>query len=250
MPNPELIAVFDTETTGVDVENDRIVTAFIGTMDRKGKLVDRWEWKIDPGIEIPTGASDVHGYTTERIRLEGRKDRKEAIFEIMQRLDILDKKAIPVVIYNAPFDLTILDREIRRHVGYKHFRPPNRVVDPFVIDKAIDPYRKGKRILVVTAKHYGVPVLENAHDAEADCIMAGQLARRLLDHPRLRTLTWNQIHEKHVASKRQQAMGFRKYLHDKADKIADPEERAKAHADAMTVSPNWPWTPFEEPTDG
>jgi ADP-ribose pyrophosphatase YjhB (NUDIX family) len=48
-----------------------------------------------------------------------------------------------------------------------------------VIDKAVDRYRKGKRTLEAAAERYGV-VLDDAHDAGADAIAAGRVARALL----------------------------------------------------------------------
>jgi len=154
---PEQIAVFDTETTGVDTENDRIVTAFIGVMNTVTReFVESWQWLVNPGVEIPKGASDVHGITNEKARAEGVAPA-DAIFEIMQRLDILARKGLVLVAMNASFDFTILDREIERHLpgtrplmevgddGRIH-RPV--VFDPMVMDRAVDKWRKGTRKLV------------------------------------------------------------------------------------------------------
>ena len=50
---------------------------------------------------------------------------------------------------NAPFDLTLLDRELRRHraASLSHYlgQNPLRVLDPRVLDKHLDRYRKGRR---------------------------------------------------------------------------------------------------------
>ncbi|NUQ88686.1 MAG: 3'-5' exonuclease, partial [Glycomyces artemisiae] len=48
---------FDTETTGVSVEQDRIVQAALVT--GTGSTT----WLIDPGVTIPPGATRVHGIT-------------------------------------------------------------------------------------------------------------------------------------------------------------------------------------------
>lgn len=279
MPSPQQIAVFDLETTGVDVENDRIVTAFVGLMNADGQLIESTEWIIDPGVEIPEGASNVHGITTARAQAEGRKDVDKAVFEIMQKIDIYDRAGIPVTIYNAPYDLTLLDREVRRHCGVKNFRPPRIVIDPFVLDKAVDRYRKGPRKLVNVAAHYGVKVLENAHDAKADCIMTGQVALRVLQHPSINHLSLAAIHEKSIAQKEVQQKGFRAYLYAKADRtlaedlleagfeaelapspelvLADLEEKARTkhlaeRESIKDVRGDWPWRAFpgEEPEDG
>lgn len=226
------MGVFDTETTGVDTEQDRIVTCFIGVMDGDGNLIEEWSWLLNPGVDIAEGASAVHGITNEVARAEGRTDLDVAIFEIASVLGKLDSENIPVAIYNAPYDLTLLDRELRRHCGYKEFRPPKHIIDPLVIDKAIDKYRRGSRKLSDTAAHYDIPV-GNAHDAREDCIMTGRLALRLLTTPRLRDIPMDIIMSKQVYEKRQQAMSFRNYLVKKGE-----PEKAKG------VSTAWPMKEF------
>ncbi len=59
------LVAFDLETTGVDVESARIVTAAVLVLDA-GKLIQERFWLLDPGIVIPEQASRVHGIITER----------------------------------------------------------------------------------------------------------------------------------------------------------------------------------------
>ena len=61
---------FDTETTGVDVDNDRIVTAALVRRDATGTHVR--SWLIDPGVDIPEAAAAIHGVSTEHAREHGR----------------------------------------------------------------------------------------------------------------------------------------------------------------------------------
>ncbi|MGO3032108.1 MAG: exonuclease domain-containing protein, partial [Microbacterium gubbeenense] len=98
------VAVFDLETTGVDVTSDRIVTAYVGVLDGAGNVVEAHDWLADPGIEIPEGAARVHGISTERARAEGR-DACEVVDEIVSAVRALLAAGIPVVAYNAAFDL-------------------------------------------------------------------------------------------------------------------------------------------------
>jgi DNA polymerase III subunit epsilon len=170
------LGVFDLETTGVDVETSRIVSAHVGLLDASGAVVDRSDWLADPGIPIPEGASAVHGITTERARAEGRP-APQVVSEIVAALRALLDQGIPVVVYNAPYDLTLLRHEAERH-GIEPLTAPSPIVDPLVIDKAVDRFRKGKRTLVVAAEHYGV-ALDDAHDAGADAIAAGRVAQAL-----------------------------------------------------------------------
>lgn len=48
----ERLGVFDLETTGLDVTQSRIVTAFVGVLDSSGELIESRAWIADPGIEI------------------------------------------------------------------------------------------------------------------------------------------------------------------------------------------------------
>ena len=170
------LAVFDLETTGVDVTTSRIVTAHIGVIGPDGEQLEAWSWLADPGVEIPAGATAVHGITTERARAEGRPAR-EVVSEIVDALRGLLARPLPLVVYNAAYDLSLLEHEARRH-GVEPLASPAPVVDPLVIDKAVDRYRRGKRTLEAAAAHYGV-VLTGAHDAAADAIAAGRVAQAL-----------------------------------------------------------------------
>ncbi|MGK2853983.1 MAG: exonuclease domain-containing protein [Microbacteriaceae bacterium] len=170
------LAVFDTETTGIDVEQARIVTASLAVIDAGGAVVERTDWLADPGIEIPAPASAVHGITTERARAEGRP-AAEVTAELLAVVAAIVEREIPLVVYNAPYDLTILNREALRY-GLAPLATHGVVVDPLVIDKEVDRYRRGKRTLEVSSQHYGV-VLSAAHDAGADAIAAGHLAQAI-----------------------------------------------------------------------
>lgn len=171
------IGVFDTETTGIDYDGSRIVTAFIGLMGRDGVLTHRWEWLLDPEVEIPESAAAVHGVTTERARAEGT-NWTEGLTEIIDQLEVLLDSGIPVVAYNARFDFTILDRNART-AGIRPIENVAPVFDPYVTDKAVDKWRKGKRTLTDTCRVYGV-TLDNAHEAEADAVAAGRLMWALI----------------------------------------------------------------------
>lgn len=64
----EELGVFDLETTGIDVETARIVTAHVGAIDANGSVIERSDWLVNPGVVIPPQATAVHGITTERAR--------------------------------------------------------------------------------------------------------------------------------------------------------------------------------------
>ncbi|MBP2435831.1 3'-5' exonuclease [Microbacterium amylolyticum] len=167
------VAVFDLETTGIDVVRDRIVTAYVGVLDEHGNVIDERSWLADPGIDIPEAASAVHGISTERARTEGRP-AADVVTEIVDALRALLECGIPVVAYNASFDFSVLKNEAIRH-DITPIERPMPVFDPLVVDKQHDRFRRGKRTLDLVAAHYGVP-LEDAHEASADAIAAGRVA--------------------------------------------------------------------------
>jgi DNA polymerase-3 subunit epsilon len=209
------LAAFDLETTGIDSESDRIVTAAVSVVG-DGRPSAFHAWLLDPGIPIPPGASAVHGITTERARAEGRPPL-EAIEEIVALLAEQLLQGVPVVAFNARFDLTCLDREARRHgiaPLLERVGGPDGmlVVDPHVLDKRVDRYRKGKRTLGAVCAHYNVP-LDDAHDSHADALAAARVAWRLGQaYEELRTLELRTLHEQQIAWAAEQAASFEDYL--------------------------------------
>lgn len=169
------LAAFDIESSGVDVETDRIVTATLVRID--GGTIDAREWLINPGIEIPAEAIAIHGITNQKARTEGI-DPATAVAQIFAELDECWTGGRPVIIYNASFDLTLLDRELRRHCDTSLDGVIGPVIDPFVIDKQLDPFRRGKRTLTAACDHFGVR-LENAHSSTGDALAAARVAYRL-----------------------------------------------------------------------
>lgn len=171
------VAVFDLETTGVGVERDRIVTAHVGVLRHDGTVTRSRSWLANPGIDIPEQATAVHGITTERAQRNGRP-AAHVVGEVVAELRELLARGVCVVAFNAPFDFTLLAHEARRY-GILPISEPQPVLDPLVIDKAFDRYRKGKRTLTDVAAEYGV-TFDLAHDAEADAVAAGRVALAVL----------------------------------------------------------------------
>lgn len=165
---------FDTETTGVDFETDRIVTAVVVHVEPGHEPV-AWNWTIDPGVEIPQSAADVHGITTEHARAHGRPPA-QALAEIREVLHRLWRPGVPLVGHNVPFDLNITDREFGRHLGAS-LPVLGPVVDTLNIDRKCWKYVRGKgmRKLVPTCERYGLPEFD-AHEAQADATAALRLA--------------------------------------------------------------------------
>ncbi|MFC7307727.1 3'-5' exonuclease [Streptomyces monticola] len=173
------LAAFDTETTGVDVENDRIVSAAIVVQDSAGARPRSTRWLINPGVPVPAAATEIHGLTEDHLQRNGRWP-SPVVEEIARELGELSAGGRPLVVMNAPFDLTLLDRELRRHRASSLARylesHPLHVLDPRVLDKHLDRYRKGRRTLTDLCAQYEVELAE-AHDAAADALAALEVVR-------------------------------------------------------------------------
>lgn len=166
---------FDVETTGVDYEQDRIVTAAVSIVGG-GEPPLSFSWLLNPGVEIPEGATAVHGVTTERAVAEGRP-AADALAEILAVLQEAIDQGFPLIVFNARFDLTMLDREARRYGLVPLARMA--VICPMVLDKHYDQYRKGKRTLARCCEVYNVEQADGAHEAVADAMAAARVAWRI-----------------------------------------------------------------------
>ncbi|WP_168915802.1 exonuclease domain-containing protein [Microcella flavibacter] len=209
------LAVFDLETTGVDVATARIVTAHVGVIGPDGEPLESRAWLADPGVEIPAGAQAVHGISTEHAREHGAP-AAQVVAEILDALRALLARPLPLVIYNAPYDLSLLRHEALRH-GLPPLEQPTPVVDPLVIDKAVDRYRRGKRTLEAAAAEYGV-ALSGAHDAGVDAIAAGRVAQAVAArHAAALPTTLEALHAAQVAWHDAQCDSFEDYMRRERD---------------------------------
>lgn len=223
----EPLVGFDLETTGTDPLEARIVTAAIVGV-QGGEPVRQRNWLADPGIRIPAQASAIHGISNERAASEGRPVR-EVADEIAETITGYWAQGVPVVAYNAAFDLTLLAAELRRHglpsltdrLGGAAMGP---VVDPYTIDRAVDRYRKGKRTLEAVCVEYGV-VLDGAHEAGADALAAVRVAVAIAErHPQVARLLPADLHEQQIEWYAAWAADFQRFLRRKGtlDAIVDP----------------------------
>ncbi|SJN11918.1 DNA polymerase III, epsilon subunit [Leucobacter sp. 7(1)] len=210
------LAVFDTETTGIDTSEARIVSATIALLGSGGEVTERYDWLLDPGIEIPEAAMRVHGITTEIARATGIS-AQVGVQQIVAQLAEMIERGYPVVAYNAPYDLSLLTAEAARHgVSLPSAIAP--VIDPLILDKQFDRYRKGKRTLVAVAAHHGVEI-GNAHDAGDDAIASGRvlqaIARKYAD---VIPDDLDALHAAQVTWAAQQAASFQEYMR----RVRDP----------------------------
>ncbi|SMX88441.1 5'-3' exonuclease H3TH domain-containing protein [Brevibacterium linens] len=213
---------FDLETTGVEPATARIVTAAF--VDSPAQVRT---WLADPGIEIPESARAVHGITTEFARANGSA-AAQVVSELCAEFAALREEGAVVVGHNVVYDLSVMAAEVARHrpdIDFASIIPT--IVDTFVVDKQIDPYRRGKRTLIETAKTYRIELLD-AHDAAADALAALDISRALAEKStEISSLSNDEIMAAQADWKRSQAAGLQAWL------------RKKGNAEAV-VDGSWP----------
>ncbi|MER5490823.1 exonuclease domain-containing protein [Streptomyces sp. NPDC002454] len=221
------LTAFGIETTGPDVESDRIVSAAVVCQDAPGGRPRVTRWLVNPGVPIPARATAVHGLTDEQVALTGRWP-SPVVEEIARALGEQGAAGRPVVVMNAPFDLTLLDREVRRHratpLGQYLETAPLRVLDPWVLDRHFDRYRKGDRTLTDLCAHYDVEPVP-AHEAATDALAALEVVRALGRRfaSRLDRLTPAELHTLQAVWHAAQARGLHTwYARTGTEEAVDP----------------------------
>lgn len=162
--------------------------------DASGKFkTDTTTSYINPGVEIPEDSIKIHGISNETVKEKG-EDPKEAINAINQVIAKVLEEGASLVIMNAAYDLTLLDREASRQglvpisemlfSGIRGHVVP--VLDPMIIDKRFVKMRRrvsdtqGARCLKTIAQVYGLPWDDSkAHDAEYDTLQTVRVVLKM-----------------------------------------------------------------------
>ena len=163
------IVFFDLETTGINIAVDRIVEISILKVYPNGNKESR-TWLVNPEIEIPKEASDIHGITNERVVTE--PTFKELAKDISRMIEGCDLAGFN----SSRFDIPLLAEELLR--ADVDFDMKNRVS----VDVQVIYHKKEQRTLGAAYEYYCGKVLEDAHSAEADTnatyeILKAQLER-------------------------------------------------------------------------
>lgn len=223
------LALFDTETTGIDTEQDRIVTACVAVVDTSETppFQQTVTWLADPGIDIPAEAAAVHGISTDHARAHGRP-LPEVVREVLDELLLHVRAGHPIVGHNIAYDFTLLHRNTLRcgMAWPDDLRDRLIAIDTLVLDKAGDQYRRGSRKLADTAAHYGVKI-GTEHSADGDAFTAGRIAYAIAHrYPGLAALDPADLHARQVGWRRQQCESFQNYK-----RRTDPN---------IVIDPCWP----------
>ncbi|HMA96965.1 MAG TPA: 3'-5' exonuclease [Polyangiaceae bacterium] len=158
----EIVSI-DTETTGRDPLNDRIVE-IAAVIWHRGEIKSRHSWLINPGCPIPAETVAVHGIDDEAV-----KDCP-AFAELAGEIASVLNGRVPLA-YNAEFDLKFIHQEYARtQVELLRVPPALRRgvewLDPLVWARELQKYEKSKALGEVCSR-LGIE-LTNAHRATND----------------------------------------------------------------------------------
>ncbi|WP_067483834.1 exonuclease domain-containing protein [Actinomadura hibisca] len=243
------LCALDFETTGVDVEESRIVTACIARIDGTGQAptVGR-TWLVNPGVEIPASAAGIHGVTTARARAEG-VEPVGALAEIVDMLARALETGAPIVGFNIRrYDLPLLMWECRRHglptLEQALGRPIGPVIDARVLDKQVS-RRSGKRKLVNCCEFWNVGLdAASAHDASADAWGAAGVAVRIAQkNAAIGRMSADELHDAQAGWARAQDADFARWLRGKAMRARTSDEQLDSIRDAEhleATAGEWP----------
>jgi DNA polymerase-3 subunit epsilon len=248
------LCAFDLETTAPNPHQARIVQYALAHLGG-GQAPDTTQQIVDPGVEIPQGAIDVHGITNEQARAEG-VDAGEATAAIALAIGGSLVAGEPLVGHNISYDLTVLDAECRRHLNETLTGVIGRevapVIDTLVLSKAIDPYRKrvspeqGAHVLKTCVQAL-LPAAwgitwddEQGHGALYDCLMAARVAIAIArKDPRIGGATLAQLHAWQTVWRARQCASLQEYFRSaKAGDKHDPN---------AVIPGDWPIVPAPGP---
>ncbi len=159
----------------------------------------------------------MHGITTA-YAVENGSSPADALAEIADVLASALASGVPVVGFNAQYDLSILETELARHgLPTLASRLPGGlrpVVDPLVLDRHLDKWRRGKRKLIDMCGTYDVAVVaDDLHAADADVLATLDLVHAIAaKFPAVGAVELSDLHDQQVEAHRVWATEFSAYL--------------------------------------
>ncbi len=151
------IVFFDLETTGIQIATDRIVEISILKVFPNGNKEGK-TWRVNPEIEIPKEASDIHGITNEDVVTE------PVFSELAAKVSTMIEGCDLAGFNSNRFDIPLLAEEMLR--ANVNFNMEGRKA----IDVQVIFHKKEQRTLSAGYEFYCGKSLIDAHSAEADTL--------------------------------------------------------------------------------
>lgn len=150
MSTAERQIVFDTETTGIEASEHRVIE--IGAIEMKNRrITGERRWYLNPDRDSDPGALEVHGLTTAFL---ADKPRFAQVADDV----IAFLRGAELIIHNAAFDVGFMDRELERAGRPERIGEMCTVTDTVRMAKRLHPGQKAS--LDALCRRYGV---DNSH---------------------------------------------------------------------------------------
>lgn len=174
------LAVLDLEATGVDPRSARIIEVGLFRFEVDGTSSPIVDQLIDPGVDLPARITELTGIGSLELASMG-KAPEEVLAATLSAIEAVVDEGVPIVIYNVTYDWPLLAAELRRHdLGLLPRVPPAILIDPLVLDRHAERFRRGSRNLKTVAARYGVR-LDDAHRAAGDAAATAGVARKIAE---------------------------------------------------------------------
>ena len=171
--------VFDLETTGLDLNHDRVVSAAAyRVVDGRIALGDVFSSLVSPGRDIPAAAVKIHGIIPSMV------DNAPSFAEVFEKF--VDYIGTDILVgYHVGFDLHFLNIYMRRAHG---FPVQNLTLDAqSMCRKVCFPQHlrayagrlKGSQNLDAVVRHFGIEIPER-HTAVGDALATAMIFQRIL----------------------------------------------------------------------
>ena len=162
------LTVFDLETTGTNIVNDRIVEISVVKLMPNGEEIVKTN-KINPTIPIPTESSLIHGIYDEDVKEAPTfKNIAKSLAKFLEGSDLAGFNVLK-------FDIPVLVEEFLR-AGVEFDISKRKVVDVQKIFHMME-----KRTLSAAYTFYCGKTLDDAHSAEADTLATTEVLKAQVD---------------------------------------------------------------------
>ncbi len=172
--------VFDIETTGLSVMNNKIIE-LAGVKMQDNREIDRFSTFINPHEDIPYNIQQLTNITNDMV-----KDAPELEPKLREFIDFIGDTVL--VAHNARFDMGFIQAACRR-LGMPEVKNP--VLDTLELARFLHPTMKNHRLNTLSDK-YKVS-LENHHRAIDDSIALGGVLYGLIKDAGERNITGLQM---------------------------------------------------------
>lgn len=166
LKNP--LAIFDLETTGINIIHDRIIEASFIKIHPNGKRESK-NIKINPGMPIPNDSSQIHGIFDRDVAAAPKF--KQIAKSLAKFLEGCDLAGFSVIRFDVPM---LMEEFLRADVKFDVSQ--RKIIDAQKIFHLME-----KRNLTAAYKFYCDMELTNAHSAEADTQATFEVLEAMVD---------------------------------------------------------------------